>query len=305
MLIIFNTGNFGSRGTAPPSSLSAPGCAKNTVQVGGTRDVTHYADDALSSFTLYGPTQDGRIKPDLVAPAVVLAGDAKLAANGQTCTTSFQPGTSWASPTLAGAAALVRQYYTDGFYPTGTGTAPNRLTPSAALLKATLIASTRRVPYLSNFQETKPVPSNEQGWGFPVLDDALYFPGDVSKLRVADVSPGLATGESTTYQFAVQPGTAFKAVLVWTDPPGVPLVNDLDLRVTDPAGATFFGNGQLDHSNNVEAISIAAPLAGTYTVSVSAARLGLGPRQSYALVVIGDLGDVTSQPIRARAVRHL
>ncbi len=307
MLVVFNTGNFGSAGTAPPSSVSAPGAAKNTLQVGGTRTASHYADDALSSFTLFGPTRDGRIKPDVVGPAEVLAGDTSLVSNGQTCSMTFQPGTSWASPTIAGAAALVRQYYTDGYYPTGVATPANRMIPSAALLKATIIAAARRVPYLltsTGQVETKAVPSNEQGFGFPVLDDALYFPGDAAKLRVQDVplASGLAEGQSATMGLSVKQGTPLKIVLVWTDPPGVPLVNDLDLRVTDPAGNVFLGNGQSDHVNNVEAVSISQPLAGIYTISVSAAHIGLGLRQSYALVVTGDIAD--PQPVRARAAHH-
>lgn len=208
--------------------------------------------------------------------------------------------------------ALVRQYYTDGFYPSGVATPSDRFSPSAALLKATLIASARRMPYImttSGQLDTKPVPSYEQGFGFPVLADALYFPGNVSKLRVADVllDSGLAQGQTATYRFSVRPGTPLRVVLVWSDPPGVPLVNDLDLRVTDPAGDEIYGNeslhpGQRDRVNNVEAVSTAQPLAGTYTISVSANRLGVGQRQSYALVVTGDLIDSTS---RSRAVRHL
>jgi hypothetical protein len=84
-------------------------------------------------------------------------------------------------------------------------------------------------------------------------------------------------------------------------------VNDLDLRVVDPAASAVWGNdrlhpGQPDRLNNVEAVSIAQPLAGTYTISVSASRLGSGPRQSYALVVTGDLIDAATT--RTRAVRH-
>jgi hypothetical protein len=82
---------------------------------------------------------------------------------------------------------------------------------------------------------------------------------------------------------------------VWTDPPGSSLVNDLDLRVTDPAGSIFFGNGQPDHVNNVEVVSIPQPLAGTYTISVA------GPQQKYALVVTGDISDAA---VRTRAARH-
>jgi hypothetical protein len=75
-------------------------------------------------------------------------------------------------------------------------------------------------------------------------------------------------------------------------------VNDLDLRVADPAGTVFPGNGQADHVNNVEVVSIAQPLAGTYTVSVFYPGVG---RQGYALVITGDISDAT---LRSRAARH-
>jgi len=307
-LLVFNTGNYGGSGTPPASSLSAPGSAKNTLQVGGTRFYGSGDDDILAPITLYGPSRDGRIKPDVVGPSIVRAGDIDFDNNGSTCIAHEMPGTSWSAPTVAGAAALVRQYYTDGFYPTGAATSANRLTPSAALLKATIIVSARPVlwrPLNGDFVPTKPVPSNEQGWGFPVLDDALYFPGDKKHLRVVDVplSAGLAQGQSSTIRLQVRPGTPLKAVLVWTDPPGTvrgpldatpQLVNDLDLRVN--------GAGNDDHLNNVEAVSIAQPAAGAYDITVSASRLGLGPRQSYALVITGDF-DVDPAPARRRSVR--
>ena len=305
MLIVFNTGNWsGATTLAPPSTLSAPGAAKNTLDVGGTRDASSYSDNVLARFTLFGPTRDGRIKPDVVGPAWVIAGDAQVITKGNACGTTAQLGTSWAAPTIAGAAALVRQYYSDGFYPTGIATPSNRMTPSAALLKATIIAAARRVPQIATPtgpQDTKPVPSNEQGWGFPILDDALYFPGDISKLRVQD-NQSLSEGESNTMQLNAKPDAPLKVVLVWTDPPGVPLVNDLDLRVVDPAGNQL---ASADHVNNVEGVSIAQPLSGNYTITVSASRLGQGPRQSYALVVTGDVADAAPpQPLRTRAARH-
>ncbi|HEX9501046.1 MAG TPA: hypothetical protein VGA10_05270, partial [Thermoanaerobaculia bacterium] len=129
-----------------------------------------------------------------------------------------------------------------------------------------------------------------------------YFPGDAVKLRVADVplQNGLRAETATTH-ISVRSGNPLKVVLVWTDPAGPSLVNDLDLWVTDPAGSVFFGNGQADHVNNVEAVSIARPLSGVYTISVSAARLGSGARQGYALVITGDITETAS---RARAARH-
>jgi uncharacterized protein YfaP (DUF2135 family) len=98
-----------------------------------------------------------------------------------------------------------------------------------------------------------------------------------------------------------------KIVLVWTDPAGASLVNDLDLRVVDPSGFAVWGNdrlhpGQPDRVNNVEAVSIPQPLSGIYSLSVSANRIGTGPRQSYALVFTGDV--VENVRGRSRASRH-
>ena len=322
MLVVFDTGNWGTTtqvlpNPAPPMSLAAPGDAKNTIQVGGVRPPDR--DDSVISWnTLFGPTRDGRIKPDVVGPATVLAGDWDWGSNIPNCNISTQgPGTSWSTPTIAGAAALVRQYYTDGFYPSGTRNASDAMTPSAALLKATIIAAARQVPWRQTYTvdvAAKPVPSSEQGFGFPVLDDALYFPGDRARLRVADMANanGLAGGESTTLTVHAVAGTPLKAVLVWTDPPGVPrgvndstpeLVNDLDLRVVAPSGAASYPNGgtQPDRLNNVEVVSIPQPVTGTYTITVSANHLGVGPRQGYALVMTGDFA--TTLPGRVRAVR--
>ncbi len=314
LLVVFNTGNFSSpTGTPPASSVSAPGSAKNVIQVGGTRGYANRDDTVLANFTLRGPTRDGRIKPDLVAPSFVFLGDALPSVANPHCDTTFQQGTSWSSPTVAGAAALVRQYYTTGYYPRGVATLQHALTPSAALLKATLIAAARPVETIvyGDGREiaAQPVPSYEQGFGFPVLDDALYFTGDAARLRIVDSSSGLGAGESAAIQLTVAVGSKLKAVLVWTDPAGSQLVNDLDLRVTTPSG-TLFGNerlhpGQADRVNNVEAVTIDTPSGGVYTIAVSATRIASGPRQSYALVLTGAFNDVPEPvPARRRSVRR-
>ncbi len=329
MLVVFDTGNSSTSSSAvPASTVAAPGCAKNTLQIGGTRvPGSHLLDDVLAPFSLIGPTRDGRIKPDLVAPAVVLAGNSDGNVTLHTCPATVEAGTSWSAPSVAGAAALVRQYFTDGFYPTGVATQSNAFVPSAALLKATLIAAGRAVPNSwinNNLAAAKPVPSYDQGFGFPVLDDALYFPGDRSRMRVADVPllQGLAQGETATLHVNVSGNVPLKVVLVWTDPAGVPrgvsdptpeLVNDLDLRVTTPTGTTLLGNdplhpGQPDRLNNVEMVSINAPIPGPYTISITAPHLGSGTRQSYALVITGDFTDaippMPNPSARTRAARR-
>ena len=319
MLVVFNTGNYfpsdATREEPPASSLSTPGAAKNTLQVGGTRPRQAADDSMLAGWSLIGPTRDGRIKPDLVAPAWTTAADAEVVAQSS-CGATPQGGTSWSSPTIAGAAALVRQYYADGYYPGGTPGAASRMTPSAALLKATLIAAARPVEWWEGAYGTArraaPVPSAEQGFGFPVLDDALFFAGERKRLRVADVPAdrGLSAAASASTTLNVRAGTPLKVVLVWTDPPGSPLrgsapqlVNDLDVRLIGPDGAVHYPNGRRepDRLNNVEVITVSQPSAGTWTVAISAERLGLGPRQGYASVITGDFADA---PARVRAVRR-
>jgi hypothetical protein len=218
------------------------------------------------------------------------------------------------APSAPGAAALLRPCFVDGFDRRGIATAADRLLQSAALLKATLIASARAVPFrrdivTNDIVDALPVPSHEQGWGFPVLDDALYLAGDSRRLHVVDVplSAGLAEGESKLLRVNVKAGTPFKAVLVWTDAPGhiagvsdiaPQLVNDLDLRVRT-ATNTYGGTDRL---NNVEVVSLDEPAAGLYTIDVSAFRLQFGAKQSYALVLTGDFALASAG--RARAVRH-
>jgi hypothetical protein len=329
MLLVFDTGNQAPNIPPPPSSVPAPGCAKNGIQVGGTRYINgDVLDDVVTPFSYIGPTRDGRIKPDLVASSFVVTGNSDGDVSTNACLKTTQSGTSWSAPTVAGAAALVRQYYTDGFYPTGAATPANAFVPSAALLKATLIAAARSVPndwiYGQGLSPAQPAPTYEQGFGFPVLDDALYFPGDRARTRIVDVplAQGLAQNDSATLRLNVRSGAPLKVALVWTDPAGVPrgvsdstpeLVNDLDLRVTDAFGTLHLGNdslhpGQPDRLNNVEVVSIDTPPAGLYTISVTASHLGSGPRQSYALVVTGDLSDpippVLNTTARTRAARH-
>ncbi|HXI12055.1 MAG TPA: S8 family serine peptidase [Thermoanaerobaculia bacterium] len=324
MLIVFNAGNAGDSA----STVSSPGTAKNVLQVGGTGDSQASGDETLFRFSGAGPTRDGRIKPDLVGPAMVEAPDAYSvyvpspsapSVTDRNCDASIQGGTSYASPFIAGAAALVRQYFTEGFYPSGARSASDRLTPTSALLKATLIAGTRSVLYKvsAGGQVTiAPAPSGAQGFGFPVLDDVLYFAGERSKLHVVDrrSENGLASAESFSITLNVRAGTRLKAALVWIDPAGTArgatdptpvLVNDLDLIVTMPDGTIRRGNetlhpGQPDRLNNVEVVGLDTAAAGAYRVTVTARTLGQGARQGFALVVSGDLTVAKS---RRRAAR--
>lgn len=291
-LIFFAAGNSGP-GT---SSVGSPSTAKNGVSVGATLRGT--SANSMASFSSCGPTADGRIKPDITVPgsSIVSANnDGSISTNN--CGTIGMSGTSMATPGAAGLTALIRQYYTDGFYPTGSENSADGFTPSAALLKATLVNSA-----LSMTGATA-IPSNCQGWGRVLLENALFFTGQARKLWVRDDTAGFSTGASQSWSFAVNSSTEpLKVSLAWTDYPSTPaasvnLVNDLDLEVSGPTGTLWRGNvfsgglsatgGTADRRNTLEQVLLNSPATGTYTVTVRGFNVPNGP-QPFALVVTGN-----------------
>jgi hypothetical protein len=294
-LIFFAAGNAGP-GTG---SVGSPSTAKSAISVGATLRGT--SADSMASFSSCGPTADGRIKPEITVPGsniVSARNDNSITTNN--CTTLAESGTSMASPGGAGFAALIRQYYTDGWYPTGGKVTLNGFTPSAALTRATMINSA------INMTGTTAIPANCQGWGRVLLENALFFTGQTRKLWISDTATPFATGstnENRTFTFTVTAGEALKATLAWTDFPSTPAAspninNDLDLIVTGPTGTVWRGNvfsggasatgGAADRKNTLEQVLLAAPAAGIYTVTVRSFNVPNGP-QPFALVVTGNV----------------
>ncbi len=294
-LLVFAAGNAGP-GTG---SILSPATGKNVVAVGATLRGT--SAGSIASFSSCGPTDDARIKPDVTLPGsniISAANDTNI--NSNNCATRSSSGTSMAAPAGAGLTALIRQYYTDGFYPSGVRNAADSVAPSAALLKATLLNSAHAMENVA-----APIPSNCQGWGRALLDDALFFAGQQRKLWINDDNTGFplgSVGERREFRFRAEAGQSFKATLVWTDFPSTPaanphLNNDLDLTVIGPGG-TFRGNvfssgqsvtgGAADRRNTVEQVLLTAPVAGEYVVQVQSANIPSGA-QPFALVVTGDV----------------
>ncbi|HET6343509.1 MAG TPA: S8 family serine peptidase, partial [Myxococcota bacterium] len=235
--------------------------------------------------------QDGRIKPTVMAPGVDV-----VSASDDACGTMTLSGTSMAAPVVAGAAALVRQYFTDGYYPTGNRRAQDSLTPSAALLKAVLIAGAQP---MRGANTDGPIPSTGQGFGRVDLSQALAFADDDHHLWVRDENDGLEPGGYISFELRLAAPGPLKIALTWMDVPGAPgaeraLVNDLDLEVEGPSGR-YHGNalangastpgGNSDTVNVEEIVSLPRATAGKYTVTVRGTNVPLGP-QPFALAVV-------------------
>jgi fibronectin type 3 domain-containing protein len=251
--------------------------------------------NGLSAFSSRGPTDDGRFKPDVVAPGVGIIStrtDVNQAYEqwgicaipaGVRPYYITQGGTSMSNPLTAGAATLVRQYYADGWHPNnssvtnGAAVPVDGFNPSSALVKATLIngawdmnpgqygtGATREI--VPSWDTGATLPNNAEGFGRVDLETSL-FPGSgfadapSRKLKVHDVTPGLSTGQSSNFTFDVGGNSdPLIVTLVWTDPQGATgagtkLVNNLDLTVTAPGGGTTFFPNGVNKTSGTDSIN--------------------------------------------------
>lgn len=295
MIILFSAGNEGPT----LGSVGAPGTAKNCITIGASEnyrlDKGSYADNPnqIALFSSRGWCTDGRIKPDLVAPGTwILSTRSTVAPDSSfwgpyNSYYAYMGGTSMATPITAGTVAVARQYIMANW----------GHTPSASLMKAILVNGATDLGF--------GYPSRDQGWGRVSLVNSLT----ARELNWVDETTSLTTGNNTTYTYYIESSsTPLRVTMTWTDAPGSTtvsraLVNDLDLKLTDPNGNVYYGNdftspydSSFDRLNNVENVFVEAPQTGTWTVEVLGYNIPAGP-QNYSLVVGGDFGSAPIDPI--------
>ena len=322
-LVVASSGNRNEK-------VGPPGAAKNALCVSAAYigpnaagdHVTCFADGACKKNAAGAciPLSDNRRRPEILAPGCmhVSAGEGSICKTraAQNAGAKKPPSdgcaphdvycaTSYATPVVAAAAAIARQYLTAGYYPSGSPSAAGH-NPTGALLKALLLNATAATN--SGFG----YPNDREGWGLLQLDRVLPLANGAQRLWFRDIrhAGGPAGGgrneETVTLQPASEP---LKVTLVWSDPPAEtfssldPVVNNLDLEVIAPDGTTFLGNRfsggeslaggtalDTDPRNNVEMVLVSTPAAGDWTIVVRATEVNFAPTgQGYALVVTADL----------------
>ena len=199
-----------------------------------------------------------------------------------------------AAPLVSGCAALVREYYVKS----------RKHKPSAALVKATLINSTRKLTAPDATADHPELPNYHQGfgciympWAFPSAAEPAF------RLEFLDTWKSkpmqfAQTGQRFRFQISVTGGQWLRICLVWTDLAARALQNNLNLFVQHvPSLQKWAGNKDLplslnipDPDNNVEVVRLADPAPGDYCIQITATNLLKGP-QDLALVVTGELAS--------------
>jgi len=315
-------------------TMAAPGTAKNVLTVGSVKDVYHVIGSyaywgyttnspvSLSSFSAAGPTDDGRIKPDVIA-----VGQANAAIRGWGILTphpfddtsfQYQQGTSFSAPGVTAGLALPLQRRSQLFTNLTADTDDYR----GSTLKSLAIHT---ADDLGNAG-----PDYLGGWGlYNCVSAVRQIELDATDGRGTHIKEiELAVGETNSWLVTLDE-SPFKVTAVWSDPPGAPstnitvdpttpmLVHNIDLRVetedgsqtflpwilnpdltnkTEAARATAATTG-IDTRNNVEQVAISAPTSGFYRiVVVHSGGLSGGPTPTNQWVSVLTSGDTPLPP---------
>ena len=320
MLVIFAAGNSGqdanADGRIDEDSISAPGTAKNVLTVGASENweekggiqrtlkelrngsskwgAEPIASDKLSNnpqgiaaFSSRGPTDDGRIKPDVVAPGTNILSARSRDPQAGTLWGAYNDhyvwagGTSMATPLTAGAAVVLRQYLEQ---------MRSVRNPSAAMLKAAIVhTATDLFPGQFGTGPAQELPTRRPNVheGYGRVDLAKQVLLDYAYLE--DNKTGLAEGKVKYVEFSVARKANLITTLAYTDAPAAAsankaLVNDLNLEIYNEAGQLVYTKN--DSVNNLEMIEGRLE-PGKYRVAVKANRIvnGKAGKQPYALII--------------------
>lgn len=267
--------------TAPPSNN------KNAISVGALNS----NNDTMTSFSSWGPSNDGRIRPTISAPGCQSNGDGGVTSAGSSSNTASATmcGTSMASPTAAGVGALIYQDFRNTF--------GSEAMISGQLMKVFLIMG---AVDLGNRG-----PDNQFGYGSIRAANSIDF----MRSGNWDEDTISGTGGVVVYSTEVPAGQGELTItLAWDDAPATPnvnpsLVNDLDLVVIDPDGNRHYPwtvnpaspgspavRNSVDRLNNIEQVTVDNPIPGAWRVEVQGYAVPQGP-QTFAIGATNALAN--------------
>jgi VWFA-related protein len=289
------------------NSIPRKGTAKNIITVGAVEGIpggySSPSDVQISGFSGWGPTDDGRIKPDLVAKGGSVYSSTFDSDNSNSNSEYERKwGTSMSAPMVSGSVGLLHEHY---------GNLNNGDVPLSSTIKALLI-------HTADDATGNEGPDYRHGWGLMNVERAadLITTGAGAGDLIQEAE--LSENETFEYQVYSDGSSPLRTTVAWTDPAGSPpfdlenpppdadadpseqmLVNDLDIRIEGPNGSEYQPY-ILDPSNpgdpaqtgdntrdNVEQVLVDNPSQGDYTISVShKGGLTDGP-QSFSLVMSG------------------
>jgi len=278
--------------------IPTKGVAKNILTVGAVNQVTSYSspgDVTMSSFSSWGPADDGRIKPDIVGKGVsVYSTDDDNNSDYRTLS-----GTSMSAPNVTGTCALLQQHYQN--------------THSAASMRSATLKGLAL--HTADEAGSAVGPDYTYGWGLMNAERAAELISYDSYGNNIIDEQVLSNGGTYTRSINSDGSKPLRVTICWTDPKGTPvssnylnnrtamLVNDLDLKLTENSttyypwnldpdnpsnAATNIGENNID---NVEQVYIASPTAGTYSIEVSHDGSLSGGSQAFSIIVSGNNDD--------------
>ncbi|RRO21874.1 S8 family serine peptidase [Flavobacteriaceae bacterium 14752] len=273
--------------------ISGQNLSKNILTVANVLEVNNYVDESsvvMSSSSSWGPTDDGRIKPDISAKGT---NTLSSVANSDSGYANFS-GTSMSAPSVSGSIGLLHQHHNNMYNEFLT----------AASMRGLVIHTAREAG-------NAPGPDYKFGWG---LMDTAEAASIISNKNFTSIIEENTINQNETYSItvnAVDSNTPLVATIAWTDPAGTPqdvsivddstpkLVNDLDIKITAPDGFTEFLPWTLDVASpnsaatsgdnivdNVEKIEIGNAV-GQYTIEISHKGVLQNLSQDYSLIISG------------------
>lgn len=274
--------------------ISGRGVSKNSIVVAAVEDVPIYSDNfsvTMSAFSNFGPTDDGRIKPDISSKGV---GVSSCTSFTDTSYATLQ-GTSMATPAITGMILLLQQHY-------------NNLNPSNFMRAATVRGL---ICHSAKECGMNPGPDYEFGWGLGNAEEAVKIISGRGTTAILSEET-LNNGEVFTKQISITATQNIAATICWTDPTGVPnasndvdnrtarLVNNLDLKILKD-GVTYYPwkldfndplaqatNNSDNNVDNVEKVEIFNAPPGVYTIEVKHKGTLQGGVQNFSLIANGN-----------------